>query len=234
MDLRTRRPWAANLARVTLAAAAMAAVAPAGAEKADNDKPTNIVFDTATMDDLHQVQVFIGDVIVTKGTIVIRADKLTVHQDPEGYQSSTAIANAGKTVYFRQKREGYADQFVEGTGERIEYDEKANQVKVFTNAIVRRLEGEKVEDEVRGNVITYNSETELYDVVSGPAGRAHAVLQPTKKDDTSATPQKATAGDVKTATPTKTTPGDAKPAPSQAAPGIVLKPATDLQPTPRE
>jgi lipopolysaccharide export system protein LptA len=157
--------------------------APVFAERADRDKPLNIEADKMQMDDLKQVSVFTGRVILTKGTIILRAERLVFKQDPEGYQYGTAYGSTGKTASFRQKREG-ADQFVEGYGEEIEYDGKSEIVKLKKNALLKRLEKEKSVDEVCGNLIVYESLTELFSADSGPAGacspsgRVRLVIQP--------------------------------------------------------
>src|SRR5829696_3465887 len=88
------------------------AASPAGAEKADRNKPMNVEADTLRYDDLHQTSVFTGKVVVTKGTIVIRGAKMVVKQDPEGYQFGTVTAETGKRAFFRQKRDG-VDEFIE-------------------------------------------------------------------------------------------------------------------------
>jgi lipopolysaccharide export system protein LptA len=174
-------------------------VAPAWAERADRDKPLNIEADKMQMDDLKQVSVFTGRVVLTKGTIIVRAERLVMKQDPEGYQYGTAYGGTGKTASFRQKREG-ADQFVEGYGEEIEYDGKAEVVKLKKNALLKRLEKEKSVDEVCGSLIVYESLTELFSADSGPAGacspngRVRLVIQPRTGAVLSTVPGSPTAG----------------------------------------
>jgi lipopolysaccharide export system protein LptA len=162
----------------------MSVIGVARAEKADRDKPLNIESDKMQMDDLKQVSVFTGRVVLTKGTIIVRADRLVVKQDPEGYQYGTAYGAGGKVASFRQKRDGIGDQYVEGFGDEIEYDGRAEIVKLKKNALLKRLEKEKVVDEVCGNLIVYESLTELFSADSGPAGncnpngRVKLVIQP--------------------------------------------------------
>ncbi len=150
------------------------------AEKADREKPVNIEADRMSYDDLRQINIFEGNVTLTQGTLVIRADKLTVKQDPEGFQRGTAEKGPGGFAYFKQKREAM-DEYVEGWGERIEYDAKSEKAELFTRArIVRGA------DEVRGSVITYDGRSEFYNVLGGrdsgstnnPDGRVRAVIQP--------------------------------------------------------
>jgi lipopolysaccharide export system protein LptA len=178
------------------------------AEKADRAKPLNIEADKMQMDDLKQVSVFTGRVLLTKGTIIIRAERLVLKQDPEGYQFGTAYGSSGKVATFRQKREG-VDQFVEGYGEELEYDGKNEIVRLKKSALLKRLEKEKIVDEVCGNLIVYESLTELFTAESGPAGtcnpsgRVKLVIQP-RADD---------------AAPAGT------PAPKPVSPGPALKPS---------
>lgn len=154
---------------------------PAFAERADRDKPIQLESDQATVDDANQVSVFTGNVTLIQGTLIIRADKMIVKRDAEGNQYGTAFGNLAT---FRQKREGY-DEYVEGWGERLEYDGKADRVQFFKQARLKRGQ-----DEVRGNYISYDGTTEFFQVVGGgkeaatennPRGRVRAVIQPKNK-----------------------------------------------------
>ncbi|WP_322031967.1 lipopolysaccharide transport periplasmic protein LptA [Paraburkholderia sp. J76] len=168
-----------------------AGLAPAAhAERADKDKPLNIEADNMTYDDLKQQTVFTGHVVATKGTILIKADRLVVTQDPQGYQFATGTVAPGtpaeKLAYFRQKREGL-DEYVDGTAERIDYDGKQDLTTLTTRATVRRLQGlSTVMDQVHGSVVTYDGQNDFYTARSGkdvagpgnPTGRVRAMLSP--------------------------------------------------------
>ena len=91
-----------HTAALVVLAAALAAL-PARAERADRDKPVNVEADRMLADDGKQTVVFEGRVVLTQGTFVLRADKLTVRQDKEGFQSGVAT---GSPATFRQKRDG--------------------------------------------------------------------------------------------------------------------------------
>jgi len=158
---------------------------PAGmatAEKADKNKPMNVEADALRYDDLKQTSVFTGRVVLTKGTIVIRGARVDVRQDPEGYQYGVVTAEPGKRAFYRQKREG-VDEFIEGEGETIEYDGKADRVKFIKQAELRRYRGSAVSDEMVGGLITYDNSTDVFTVDGGPAspavgGRVRAVISP--------------------------------------------------------
>lgn len=155
------------------------------AEKADSEKPTNVEADQMAYDDVKQINTFTGNVVLTRGTLIMKAYQLTVTQDPAGYQYATLLAPPGGLATFRQKRDGGPDQWVEGQAERIEYNGKTEIVKLFSKAKMRRLEGKKVTDEVEGEFISYDSRAEFFTVNNTPTGetkpgggRIKAVIQP--------------------------------------------------------
>ncbi|MEC5212946.1 lipopolysaccharide export system protein LptA [Polaromonas sp. CG_9.5] len=164
---------------------AAGAVLPAAAEKADRDKPMNAEADALRYDDLKQTSVFTGNVVITKGTTLIRGAQVDVSQDPEGYQKAVAIAAPGKLAYYRKKRDG-VDEYIEGEGERIEYDSRADLVKFIKRAVVRRYKGATLNDETTGALIVYDNNTDVFTVDSGapnsnaanPGGRVRAMLSP--------------------------------------------------------
>jgi len=159
--------------------------APARAERADRTKPINLESDHMRVDDANKTSVFEGKVVMTQGTLSIRADKVTVRQDKDGFQYGTATGNPAT---FRQKRDG-AEGYIQGEAERIEYDGKLDRVQFFDHARLLR----EPADEVRGNYISYDARTEYFTVSGGagpsassaPEGRVHAVIQPRTGSDAS-------------------------------------------------
>lgn len=172
-----------SLLHLIVAAALSLGTGWALAERADRDKPMNIEADAMRYDDLKQVNVFTGRVVITKGTIVARGERVEVRRDAEGYQMGTITAAPGQRAYYRQKREGL-DEYIEGEGEVIEYDGRADRVTFRRRAVMRRYVGERMNDEVTGNVIVYNNLTEVFTVdaakpgSSGGSGRVRAMLSP--------------------------------------------------------
>lgn len=161
------------------------------AEKADRNKPMNIESDTLRYDDLKQLSVFTGSVVLTKGTILIRGARIDVRQDPEGFQYGVVTAEPGKLAFFRQKREG-VDEYIEGEGETIEYDGRADSVKFIKRAQMRRLRGATLADEVTGDTIHYEGANDVFSVDGGAAragagrGRVRALLTPKPSDNAAA------------------------------------------------
>jgi len=172
----------------TMLVAITAIVPTARAEKADKDKPTNIESNRMSSDDARRISIFEGNVVLTKGTILVRADRITVRQDPEGYQISVATGNPAR---FRQKRDG-KDEWIDGDALTIEIDDKKERIDLREQARILRDK-----DEVRGDVISVDQRSEFFSVLSGrsvaspanPEGRVRAVIQPKKSEEPgSATP----------------------------------------------
>jgi lipopolysaccharide export system protein LptA len=188
------RPALQALAWLALISCASPAV---HAERADRNKPINVESDKLQYDDLKQINVFTGNVVLTKGTIVIRADRLVLRQDAEGFQYATATVNSPTSqATFRQKREGM-EEFIEGAGQQLDYDGRNEVVRFTTRASLKRLNRERVTDEVYGNVITYESLSEFYTVESGspqtassanPTGRVKVIIQPKSTDSVAPAP----------------------------------------------
>jgi len=180
---------------VLLVLAFVGAAGAAWAEKADRNKPMNIEADSLRYDDVKQVSVFTGHVVLTKGTIQIRGKQIEVRQDPDGYQFGLVTGDAETQAFFRQKREAL-DEFIEGEGETIEYDGKADTVKFIKKAQLRRYRGATLGDEITGGVIVYENLTDMFSVDGSASrgvpgvrgGRVRAMLTPKPSELGTATP----------------------------------------------
>lgn len=147
---------------------------PVHAEKADRGKPVNLEADTVTLDDIKKISVYQGNVILSQGTLTLRADRLQVTQNADGIDK---ISASGRPAAFRQKVDG-REEFIEGFSERIEFDSANSQLELIGQAQLKRGG-----DELRGAQISYNSNTEFYKVVGQPdaktpSGRVRAVIRP--------------------------------------------------------
>lgn len=170
-------------ARLATLALCLFAATPAVAEKADRQKPMVLEANRVSIDDAKKVQVLEGDVVITKGTIVLKADRIVVTEDAYGFQRGTAFGGK-KLAYFRQKQDG-KDSYIEGEAERIEYDTNKEVAELFHRAWIK-----SGEDVIRGDYIWYDAVSEKYLVTAGETRdpnaappRVRAVIQPKSKDD---------------------------------------------------
>jgi lipopolysaccharide export system protein LptA len=177
-----------------LALAAALAGAPVLAERADRNKPMSIEADQPGSVDLQrQVVIFNGNVVISQGTMLLKADRVELRERPDGYREAKAIGNAERPASFRQKRDG-VDEVVEGAAERIEFDAKTDTLRFVGHAAVRRLRAGVVADEITGSLITWDNTNELFNVTGGaatpsnPTGRVRAVFAP-REDAAASVPQ---------------------------------------------
>jgi len=159
-------------------ASVLACIAPLRAERADREKPTTIDADRLSHDDQKQITTFTGNVVLTKGTLIMRGDRMELWQDSAGNTFGTMIGNPAR---FRQKRDG-VNEFMEGESRRLDYNGKDEIVTLSQNALLRRLEGDLLKDQVAGDVLTYNNITEQYQVESNQGQpRSRMTLMPGKR-----------------------------------------------------
>lgn len=168
----------AALATVLLAAL------PAQAEKADRTKPMVVEADKDGVLDLQrQVLVYSGNVVVSQGSMILRAERVEMRTLPDGYRTASALGASGKPASWRQRRDG-VDETVEGSADRIEFDGRADTLRFVGNGSVRRLRGGSIADEIAGANILWDNTTEVFKVEGGattssnPSGRVRAVLSP--------------------------------------------------------
>ena len=167
--------------RVTLlAAATLAAIAPAQAERADREKEIVVGADKLTADDANRTSTFDGNVVVTQGTMRMTANRVTVKEDADRHKFY--VAN-GAPVTFRQKRDN-VDEWVEGFAERAEFDDRNDVLKLYSRAKVKSNQ-----NEITGDFISYDMRRELAEVSGAPpgkapppnAGRVKVIILPPKK-----------------------------------------------------
>ena len=156
----------------------------AWAEKADRKQPIVIEADrSGTVDTQKQFTVFTGNVLITQGTLQVRAERVEIQESPDKFRIAVAFGSTQRPASFKQKRDG-TEETVEGTAERIEFDEKADKLRLSGSPVVRRMLGPKMMDEVSGTLITWDNRTEFFTVDGGsptaanPSGRVRMLMSP--------------------------------------------------------
>ncbi len=147
--------------------------------KDDSTKPIQIEADSATADQKNMVTVFTGDVVLTRGSIIVHANRAEATQDAAGNKNVHVV---GTPVTFEQmnddgdKTEGQCNDFVYST---------KTDIAILTG----RARVKKGDNEVIGDKLTYNTKTQIYSANSMPTngvnttktGRVTVILQPNKK-----------------------------------------------------
>lgn len=156
--------------------------APAQAKQGDKAQPLYATADALRVDDAKGVSVFTGNVVITKGSIVINADRFEVRDGADGAQIGIATANAGRTATFSQDRDT-DNESIRGRAQRIDYNSATERLELTGNAVMQRFRGDTMADETAGQRIVYTSQDAKFvvdgSVKGGPSsGRVRAVLAP--------------------------------------------------------
>ena len=146
------------------------------AQNIDRTQPIQIEADRVEIDDRAKTQTWEGNVVLSQGTLQIRADALHVIQGNAGFARGIATAYGDRLARFEQRRDG-TEHWIRGEAERIEYDAATEVARLY-----RRARVDSNGDVVSGPFIEYDARSENYTVRndrdSGARGRVRAVLQP--------------------------------------------------------
>ena len=166
-----------------LVAALTLALAPlAHAETADKDKPINFSSDQGGANYEQKTGSLRGNVVLTQGTMTVRADRIDFKQNPDNSVSATVYGNP---LSFRQKKDG-SDEYSEGYAQRAVYDGQKQLLELFDRALLK--EGA---NEIRSNYISYNTSTGVAiaegrpdqpGAPAGPGARVRGMFQPREEN----------------------------------------------------
>jgi lipopolysaccharide export system protein LptA len=154
---------------------------------APEEPDTQILSDSLQYDDINKTSTFTGNVVLTRGTMSLRADKLVTREDSQGNQQGTATAGAGHLVTVRQENPAKFETLV-ATGQRAEYDGASGNITLTGQATVTRLICGEAFDNVRGARIVYHQKTGTYEAFGGQNsaaadGRVRSLAQPQSRID---------------------------------------------------
>ena len=178
----TTRPPARLAGAALIALGLLPICTPAAAEKSDRDKPIRYSASSLDGNETDGSVILNGKVEINQGTIVLKADRVVLKQQPDGGYNATAT---GKPVTFRQKMDN-SDEYVDAQALRIEYLGSKELVELYDQGWIK-----KGKDELRGNFLTYNSSSGAFagrgTVTGAPSstgvdGRVSGVIQPKPKD----------------------------------------------------
>ena len=159
----------------------------AHAEKADQDKPLILEAEKVSVNDVQQTYDLNGKILLIKGTIVVTGDQGNIKVDPQGYEYVDMKGTPEEVASFRQKREGPADEFMQGRATDLSYNAKTELLTLTGDASLKRLQNMQMLDQLHGWKIEYDDIKQYYRV-SPPADAkaddlplARAILSPRRK-----------------------------------------------------
>ena len=159
----------------------------ANAEKADQDKPIILEAEKVSVNDVQQVYDLKGQVLLIKGSIIVTGEDGHIQVDPEGYELVDIKGSAETTASFRQRREGPADEFIQGRGTQVTYNAKTEILTITGDASLKRSLNMQMLDQLQGWKIEYDDIKERYRVTPPANAKAEdlplarAILSPRRK-----------------------------------------------------
>lgn len=154
--------------------------------QSDKQQATTIDANKMTYNEKSSVNTFTGDVLLTRGSLVIRGDKLTLIQNPDGSQLAKV---EGKPAKFRQQRDSQTNEvlMINGSGNLIEFDGKTSTISFTGKANIQKTSNGQLTEEISGNKITYEQNTEFLSVTGAAnntnegSPRVQAIIKPRKE-----------------------------------------------------
>lgn len=157
------------------------------AEKADQDKPLILEAEQVSVNDVKQVYDLNGQVLLIKGSIIVTGEDGHIAVDPQGYEFVDVVGTPDAVASFRQRREGLADEFMQGRGTQVTYDAKTEFLTITGDASLKRLLNMQMLDQLKGWKIEYDDVKQYYHVTPPKDAKpddlplARAILSPRRK-----------------------------------------------------
>jgi lipopolysaccharide export system protein LptA len=176
-----------SLLKTSLAFCLLAVSALASAEKADQDKPIILEAESVSVNDVQQIYDLKGQILLIKGSIVVTGEDGHIQVDPEGYEFVDLKGSADTTASFRQRREGPADEYMQGRATQVTYNAKTELLTLTGDASLKRSLNMQMLDQLQGWKIEYDDIKERYRVLPPADAKpedlplARAILSPRRK-----------------------------------------------------
>ena len=157
------------------------------AEKADQDKPVILEAEKVSVNDVKQIYDLNGQVLLIKGSIIVTGEDSHIEVDPLGYEFIDVVGTPEAVASFRQRREGLADEFMQGRGAQVTYDAKTEFLTLTGDASLKRLLNMQMLDQLKGWKIEYDDVKQYYLVTPPKDAKpddlplARAILSPRRK-----------------------------------------------------
>lgn len=165
------RPASERLLALMLAASM---AGPAAAARGDADQPIHIEADQVALDERERVTTYSGDVVMTQGSIEVRAARLAIHLTET--DEIRLMVMTGSPATFRQLDD--QGQEVYGEAARMRYEQDRDLVVLQERAVLKRgnslFRGEHLELDVRSDTIRAGTED------APGTGRVHITIEPSR------------------------------------------------------
>lgn len=150
----------------------------------DRDQPVNLEADSADIDDKQGVSVYRGNVILTQGSMQLKADELTLYHNNK--RDLTKAIATGKPAKFKQRPDG-KDADMNATANKMIFYVLEDKIHLIDEAVLWQNK-----DSFRGNKIVYDTKAGTVKATGGvkvkgdkkgKKERIRVTIQPRKKSN---------------------------------------------------
>ncbi|QLB13345.1 lipopolysaccharide export system protein LptA [Bisgaardia hudsonensis] len=141
--------------------------------KNDTSQPIDIISDNQALDMDSSTVTFMDNVIITQGSILIKANKVVITRPPENSGKKETINATGNPVIFHQTLEN--GKPVDGKANTVHYDLGSEFLTLTGNAELKQLDSK-----ISSSHITYDVKKQQLKANGSGKNRVHTVLIPTQ------------------------------------------------------
>lgn len=147
---------------------------PSFALKQDNEQPINITSDNQSLDLEKNIVTFSDNVVITQGTMKIKANKVTIHRPSEQQKNTTkqsqTVEATGNPVTFSQQLDN--GKPIDGKAQKVHYDLDKGFLTLTGNAELKQLDSF-----IKSEIITYDVKKQKLEA-KGKKSRVTTILNP--------------------------------------------------------
>ncbi|HHE9450770.1 lipopolysaccharide transport periplasmic protein LptA [Haemophilus influenzae] len=159
--------------KILFLATMVLASSSAFALKGDVNQPINIVSDNQSLDMEKSVVTFTDNVVITQGSIVIKANKVVITRPAEKSGKKETVEAFGTPVTFHQQLDN--GKPVDGKANKVHYDLGSEFLTLTNNAELKQLDSK-----INGSVITYDVKKQQLKANGNGKSRVTTVLIPSQ------------------------------------------------------
>ncbi|AWP53915.1 TPA: lipopolysaccharide transport periplasmic protein LptA [Haemophilus influenzae] len=159
--------------KILFLATMVLASSSAFALKDDVNQPINIVSDNQSLDMEKSVVTFTDNVVITQGSIIIKANKVVITRPAEKSGKKETVEAFGTPVTFHQQLDNGTP--VDGKANKVHYDLGSEFLTLTNNAELKQLDSK-----INGSVITYDVKKQQLKANGNGKSRVTTVLIPSQ------------------------------------------------------
>ncbi|AXH83108.1 lipopolysaccharide transport periplasmic protein LptA [Haemophilus influenzae] len=159
--------------KILFLATMVLASSSAFALKDDVNQPINIVSDNQSLDMEKSVVTFTDNVVITQGSIIIKANKVVITRPAEKSGKKETVEAFGTPVTFHQQLDNGTP--IDGKANKVHYDLGSEFLTLTNNAELKQLDSK-----INGSVITYDVKKQQLKANGNGKSRVTTVLIPSQ------------------------------------------------------